>query len=283
MTENSHKFITGIIAFVIYFTLISLVILYFNTKDEVIAKKYVKKNDNRIQVTISAPKQEHMRKPSKVNVKDKPTVEKKQKSISHKKIKPKTKPKKVIKKDTKKKIIKEKIIKKSIKKSIKKKEVNNKRKIIKKPIKEKVKKTSDLFSTIKTKSKPIKKNKSISKQNVKKSKLIKNRVSSANERINNSMKIQKRREKGIENAYFSKVQSLLETWPAQSEFAGEKAVVRISVKPTGMFDFEVKTQSNNIKFNKELIAFLKQLQRIGLGKHNAGRSYEFNVEFIAKE
>jgi hypothetical protein len=29
--------------------------------------------------------------------------------------------------------------------------------------------------------------------------------------------------------------------------------------------------------------FLKQLQGIGFGRHNAGRTYEFEVEFSTKE
>ena len=76
---------------------------------------------------------------------------------------------------------------------------------------------------------------------------------------------------------------MLENWPAQSDFAGEKASVSISVKPTGQFTFKVTSASNNAAFNQGLKDFLRQLQRLGLGRHHANRSYTFNVEFIAKE
>ena len=60
-------------------------------------------------------------------------------------------------------------------------------------------------------------------------------------------------------------------------------MVRIYVKPTGQFDFKVKSKSNNIDFNLGLIDFLEQLQKLGLGSHNGGKTYEIEVEFTAKE
>jgi len=287
MLEKSPKIITGIIAFLIYFILVGLVIYYFNTKSIDKPKHYVKKNEHRIQVSLSRAKSSKKIK-NKSSKKLKSKTEPIHKVISSKKIKPPKISKPTAKKKIKKKIIKEKIVKKTIKKKEKKLKKISK-KIIKKEEKKVVKvkkvKTADLFTKIKTKNNVQHKKKEKPKKHIPmvKQKLTKKRSSSASDHIRNILKKQTMKDKGIENAYFSKVQALLETWPAQSEFAGQKAIVRISVKPTGKFDFKVQTESNNMQFNKELIAFLKQLQRLGLGRHQAGRSYEFNVEFIAKE
>jgi len=270
------------LALLIYALLIGLLLFYFNTRNEIKPEHYVKKNEHRIQVALNSPQKR------KENI---------SKSIIKEKNKPKPKPKPKIKKikskpkkqDKKKEIIKEKVVKKLAKKSIennstkkpkKKKEIKRekrkKKKIEKKEIK-KIKKTSDLFSKINTKIKHTEKNKSLSKS-VKKTK-----VPSALEKINKSANAKSNKDKGIENTYFAKVQALLETWPAQSDFAGQKAMVHIYVKPTGKFEFKVKSKSNNIDFNLGLIDFLEQLQRLGLGSHHGGKIYDIEVEFTAKE
>ena len=81
----------------------------------------------------------------------------------------------------------------------------------------------------------------------------------------------------------AKVQSMLEGWPAQSEYAGEKVKVLLHIDPTGSFEFKLKTASNNENFNIGLIEYLKQLQTIGFGHHKGERTYQFEAEFIAKE
>jgi len=281
MIEKSPKLIWGLLALLIYVLLIGLLLFYFNTRNEVVPKHYVKKNEHRIQVSLSSQK----KKKEKIS-----------KSIIKQKVKSKSKPKaKKIKskpkmKEKKKKIIKEKVVKKLPKKKVE----NNitkkpkKKKLVKKIKKPKVKKnkikkekdvkkTADLFATLNTKKHHKEKKKSST--NPKKT----TKIPSALEKINKSSNAAKSKDKGIENAYFSKVQSLLETWPAQSNFAGQKAMVRIYVKPTGQFDFKVKSKSNNIDFNLGLIDFLEQLQRLGLGKHHGGKTYEIEVEFTAKE
>ena len=93
----------------------------------------------------------------------------------------------------------------------------------------------------------------------------------------------KEKNKGIENAYFAKVESMLQNWPAQSDFAGEKIKVWLRIKQDGSFTFRILSASGNEAFNNELIAYLKQLQKIGFGGHQNSRPYELNVEFIAKE
>jgi len=45
----------------------------------------------------------------------------------------------------------------------------------------------------------------------------------------------------------------------------------------------VMSGTENKNFTKSVVNFLKQLQKIGFGRHNAGRTYEFKVEFSAKQ
>jgi len=276
MIEKSPKLLWGVIAFAIYFIVVGLLVFYFNVRSEDKSKHYVKKNENRIQVALSKPKKEKVAKPKPYV---KPKVQKK----------PKPKPK-LKRKDIKKKIIKEKIVKKYPKKrdlnSTKPKKIKKRKK--KNNVKRKVnkkKKTIDLFSKVKTKKKKIDlkiSNKPIKK--VSKNNIIKTiDVASASEKISNSLKKQKNKQSGVENAYIAKVESILENWPAQSEFAGEKAMVTFYIKPTGKFEFQVTSGSNNNAFNDALLGFLRQLQGIGFGRHRAGRTYEFEAEFIAKE
>jgi protein TonB len=269
--KKSSTFISGFLAFGIYFTLIGLLIFYFNTRDAKKSEHYVKKDEKRIQVSLSAPKKLEDKKVinSKPKVKPKPKPKPKIKPKVKPKPKPKLKPKKVIKK----KVLKEKVVKKVIKK----KDQN-----LTKP----KKKALDLFANVKTSKKknlivvsdkPIK--------TVPKNDLIKvtDKPISASERINSSLRNQKSSDSGVEDAYLAKVQSMLEGWPAQSEYAGEKVKVLLLIDPTGGFEFKVKSASNNENFNSGLIEYLEQLQTIGFGRHKGARTYKFEAEFIAKE
>jgi len=260
MSRYSSTAISGILAFAAYFFLLGLIVFYFNTRHEDESKHFVKKDEHRIQVALSTPKKVTVPKAkTRKKIKVKPKKE------------PHIKPKR--KKRLKKKVIKEKIVKKKV---LKKKDQN-----ITKPRK----KAKDLFKNIKTgkkkklhiqiSDKPIK---SKSKNN-----LIKVSTLSASERINASLKAKRKYDSGIENAYFAKVQSMLEDWPAQSDYAGEKAKVILYIEPSGFFKFRIVSQSNIPAFNRGLEAFLEQLQIEGFGPHNAGRTYKFEAEFIAKD
>ncbi len=266
MIKKSSTFISGVLAFGIYFILIGLLIFYFNTRDEKKSVRYVKKDEHRIQVAISAPKKAEKTRPAKPKVKPKP----KPKKI---KAKPKPKPKKVVKK----KVIKEKVVKKVVKK---KDENLTKAKKETKP--------KDLFanvSSIKKITKP-KLDMKITDKPVKpkKSSLIKvSDKPSASALVSDSLKVQKSSDSGVENEYLAYVQSMLEGWPAQSEYAGEKVKVLLEINPSGFFEFKVKSASNNQDFNDGLIEYLEQLQEIGFGRHKGERTYQFEAEFIAKE
>jgi protein TonB len=262
------------ISFGIYFLLLGLLFFYFNTKSEDKTKTYVKKDEKRIQVGLTTPSK---KKITKAKLK-KEAKTKKPKPKSKNKPKPKTK-------ELKNRVIKEKVVKKISKK----KDINitkPKNKTLKKKSIEKPKKTLDLFSDIKTSDKNLDMNitdkpvKTLPKSNIIE---VKDKKQSASERVSSLLDSQKKSQSGEENAYFAKVQSMLEDWPAQSDFAGEKATVILFIKPSGRFEFKVKSRSNIDEFNEGLIAFLEQLQAIGFGEHKGERTYEYEAEFIAKE
>jgi len=261
------KLIPGVLAIGVYFLVIGLLIFYFNTRTEEKSKRYVKKDERRIQVALAAPKKSE--KPKVVKKKPKPKAKPKKKPKVKPKVKPK--PKKVVKK----KVIKEKVRKKPVKK----KDAN-----LTKP--KKRNKAKDLFANVKT---PKKKNIiKVSDKPIKtkpKNNLIKvtENQKSASERIKSSLKDQKSSDSGVENAYLAKVQSMLEGWPTQSEYAGQKVKVILYIDPTGFFEFKLKTASNNPNFNAGLTEYLEQLREIGFGRHKGERTYQFEAEFIAKE
>ncbi len=251
---RSSQIKSGLVALLIYFFFIILIIFYFNSKSEDKSKIYVKKDEKRIEVGLShLPIIEKKNIVKKKNSKN--SVEKKSQKISQKKV------------------IKEKIVKR---KKITKKEHNStkpKKKITARDLFSNVN-TTKKSSFIKITDKPIK---SKPKSNYIK---ISNNKSSATEHINNSLKGQR---KGVNSAYLSKVQSMLEGWPAQSDYAGETVKVILYIRPSGFFEFKIKSASRNWDFNRGLTEYLEQLQSYGFGKHNGGRTYNFEAEFIAKE
>ncbi len=268
MIKKSSTLISGLLAFGIYFSIIALLLFYFNSRDEKKPVHYVKKNEERIRVSMSTPK---------------PQVEKEIKKQPKKvlKPKPKPKPKKTVKKQVvKKKVIKEKVVKKP--KVLKKKQDVN----TTKP--KKVNMPKDLFANISSKKKVEKPKKSAKVVNTpvkpKKSTVVKvPDKPSASDLVSDSLKIQKKSDSGIENAYLAKIEEKLKGWPAQSEYAGEKAKVWIKVEPNGKFEYKVVTGSGNEAFNAGLMSYLEQLQKIGFGPHKGNRAYELDVEFVATE
>ncbi len=282
MIEKSPKLLWGVISFAIYFMIVGLLIYYFNMRNVDKSKHYVKKDEHRIQVAISPPKKV---KPSKQKTKTKIKPRMKKNITPHPIKKQKIK-------ETKKKVIKEKIIKKRRAKKdenltkLKKpkiQKINEKKEKIKK---HKAKKTIDLFSNIKAKKKKIDiktTDASVMKKAQKNLIKITDTAPSALQRVNDALKNKKHKDDGEENVYFAHVQEMLESWPAQSDFLGEKATVTLFIKPSGMFEFQVTSGSNNEAFSRSIIDFLTQLQSIGFGRHNAGRNYEFEVEFSTKE
>ena len=56
LSNKSSTFIYGVFAIGIYVALIATLLFYFNTRDTKKSVHYVKKNDDRIRVTMAAPK-----------------------------------------------------------------------------------------------------------------------------------------------------------------------------------------------------------------------------------
>lgn len=143
------------------------------------------------------------------------------------------------------------------------------------------KKTSDLFANVKsdapivpnTKTKPSPKPSQVTK-------ISKSTSSAASELINKEFG--KKGNAGVEDAYKSKVKSILQGWPAQNSYAGERAKISFVIQPNGDFDFKIIRPSANEEFNQGLVQYLKQLQRVGFGSHSGSRAYLFEVDFIAE-
>jgi protein TonB len=272
MTEHRlPKYLTGSISFGIYFLVIALLVYYFNTKSRQESKHYVKENKERIQVALATPDKHPTPKP-------KPKPQEKSKSI----VKPKPPKKESIQKPKEqKKVIKEKVVKK-VKKEPKKKDVNT-------TAPKKVNKPKSLFANV-TSSKPKEPKKEPkkveTKPNVVKPNMdlvkVKEKTSAA-ALVSSSIKIQESSDRGIENAYLANIEEKLKGWPAQSEYAGEKARVMLNVESSGMFTYKIVSGSSIPEFNMGLDAYLKQLQRFGFGSHEGDRAYKLDVEFIATE
>ena len=243
MKEKNSFIISGILAISLYLFLITLLIWYFSIDKKTKPKHFVKKNIHSISVSLKSIPKAHKIIKKRHNKHKK--IDKVKKNIKKKR-------KKIIKKKkVKKKIIKKKIIKKKviIKKSTIKRKKSRDKNSTKKHIKHSAK---SLFDKIKVKNKKSK---------------------------DTQKKIDK--DNGIKNAYFASIEEKLKDWPTQSNYAGERAVVWMKIETSGDFIFKIKSASANIEFNEGLKNYLKQLQRIGLGRHKGGRAYTINIEFIA--
>ncbi len=250
------RYLWGVVSVGIYLLLLGLLLFYFNHRQQHDKRHYVKKDEHRIQVGLSAPAKKEISPkhvPSAVTPKQ-------------------TKPSKRIStpKSSRKKVIKEKVVKKAVKEKTSKPKPK--------------KKAKDLFKHVRTEKKPLIKvtDKPI-KHRPKKQLFKMTEKPSASDRIKESLKQQKNRDSGIEDSYLAHVQEMLEGWPAQSDFAGEKVKVHLKIDPTGHFEFIIKRKSRNPAFNQALTEYLEQLQEFGFGPHKGSRTYLFEAEFIAKE
>ncbi len=167
--------------------------------------------------------------------------------------------------------------KKHTKKHVKK--VRNVKKVTKKVVKKRVKKAKK--QTKKVTKKTLPKAASLFK-NLPKG--IKEDKIKSNQPKGNSGKSLKKVNKssGVKNAYFAKIQNTLRGWPAQSNFAGEKIRVELTVYPSGLFDYKILYHSLNPEFNRALKTYLEQLKKFGFGPHSNPKPYHIIVEFIAK-
>jgi protein TonB len=269
---RNHKLITGLISVGIYIFVVGLLVFYFNVHNKNISKRFVKKDDHKIQISI-ATLSKRTQKPKKIHTKTHPKRIKPKSKIDKKKIIKKSKVRKKPKIKPKKRVIKSKKIVKNRDKNITKKQHRIK--------------PTDLFANVKvTKKKPLvqitsKPIEPKSKQNL--IKITSKLHLSAMQKINNSLKVQPNKNSGIRNEYLARVQEQLEDWPTQSDFAGQSVKVLLYIKPSGDFTFEIKSASSNLEFNQSLSKYLKQLQVIGFGRHEGSKTYVFEANFVAKE
>lgn len=256
--KYSTTYVAGVMSVMIYALVITLIYLYFNSSKENSPKNYVKKNETKINITLA---------PQPMQKKQKAAASEEESSLKKKTF-----------------------IGKKVKEAIK-----NKPKVTKKPkppIKKKFvnKKSRDLFKNVKTAKKQKEKSKSKSKSKNKKIVETKNviekkelKTAKASELVKSSLKKVKESDAGVENEYMVKVQSLLMGWPTQSEYAGQRVRVMLYIRPSGMFEFEIKNKSANVSFNEGLRGYLEQLKKNGFGRHKGKKTYKIEVEFMAKQ
>jgi outer membrane biosynthesis protein TonB len=283
----------GLLALGIYLFIIAALIVYFNVSSEEKPKHFVKKNEKSVRGTLIevsikniAAQKTKPKTVAKEVVIPKPVVKKPVPKEIVKKVVKKEIPKKIV---PPKEIVKKEIPKKVVKKPVKKKPIVKKDKAIVKEKKKvtvsqkpktekpkKVLKTKDLFSKVATEKKVEKAVTSSTKKETQKPKVKASDLMS-------SLTAGKKSDMGIANAYLANIETKLHGWPAQSEYAGEKAKVWLKIQPNGSFEFKVISASASEGFNEGLKAYLGQLQNIGFGRHKAKRAYEINVEFVATD
>jgi len=260
--KRSSTIISGFFAVGIYILLLLLLVFYFNAREKIKPIHYVKKNEDKIRVSLASEPIKPEIKSPKVS---KPIATKKE---TVKKVK-----------DTRKKVIKEKIVKKVKPKKKPKEKPKEKPKKVNKP--------KSLFENIKTSKKPKEKPKKQEKLKAKNPKFVeKPKKKSASEILSESMKVQKASDRGAKNSYLAGAEEKLKQgWYSQSSFIDGigQAFVRIKVSPSGHFTFKILKYSSNPNFNTLLKAYLEQYQKIGLGRHKGNRPYDIDVEFEAKE
>ncbi len=299
---NSAKVISGVIAFIIYISIIFLILFFYNIH-KTKAKNYVEKNSDRVTVTLVNSNKTVFNRRDKVTIPKKPVpkiVPPKvvPKNVVPKKVVPKKikraskpipKPKKVLpKKKVPKKVVPKKVVPKKVvrapKPIPKPKKVVPKKKVPKKVVPKKVPKKSakDLFSSIKTE-RPVKKHsKRPVKQPVKRQSSIKHN-SSITDRIkatHQSGRVSNaNREKGVKNAYIAKVKRAMNNWDAVG-MKGQWVTVNLTIYNSGKFRYT--TTGVNGSMRESLKRYLDFLNRRGLGRHNKSTPYSIQVRFRAR-
>ena len=240
---------TSLLIYLIIIATILAITLYTPEKHK--AKHYVMKNANVIEVSLGGPNQQ----------KSLNSIKKSQKKSSQKKKEPK-KEKKTPKKHPKK--------------------VRNHKKVPKKSKKQALKKSNKVIKKVKYRQKATKVNTQKLFKNLPNS-VTKSSKTTSTRSGNRGQSLRKvNKDRGIVNRYFANVQNRLKGWPAQSNFAGERVSVQLTVYSTGLFDYKILHRSINPEFNRALTNYLEQLKRIGFGPHSNPTPYKIIVDFIAR-
>ena len=270
--RKAYTIQSGLVAILIYILIILIAVWAFveNKKET----QFSGSNEQAIKVDMSAINSSSSSQSSKSNTQNQELT--KEEKISQE-------PKKQVEEKT------QEAPKKIQQEIVKPKEITPKEKSItdKKPVKEITKTNKDttsLFDTIDAKA---------PSQVVKKTQTTTQKQTTSNLSSNSNTQVSKKasdlingspsaKSNGVEDGYKSKVKSILNGWPAQSDFAGNKAKIKFVIEPSGRFEFDVISISSNEEFNKGLIQYLKQLQKVGFGAHGGNRAYVFDVDFIAE-
>ena len=246
------KLTSGLIAVGVYLGVLGLVFYYFGYHTSPPPKHYVTHSDKAIAVSLQtsnthpkSPKVTHKPK-SKTSPKPKHTKPKPMVTKKPEKVAPKPKPKPKPKK-TPKKI-----------------------------------KPKSLFSHVKTAQKPKPKPKATSKKPAKVTPQASQKSSDKTKISREALRKQKEHDKGIENRYLAGVQNKLYGWPPQSNFAGARITIGLTIHPDGHFDYVVLTPSANPDFDRTIRQYLTQLKSIGFDPTPKRKRYEFKVEIVAK-
>ena len=231
------------------------------------------------------PKPKHV--PKKV-VRPKPKPKHVPKKVVRPKPKPKHVPKKVVKPKPKPKHVPKKVVKPKPKpKHVPKKVVRPKPKPKHVP-----KKTAkDLFASVKTKdvtSRPVKRT---PKAVVKRSVVVPKVPSSIKHNSSISDKIKSthqsgrtsnaNRDKGIKNAYISKIKRHLNNWNADSSHKGKRVTLKLTIYSSGKFSYTILR--GDVGMKRSLSQFLDRLNRMGqLGRHSKSSPYSIKVNFTVR-
>ncbi len=239
-------------SFLIYLIIITLILaVTLSTPTHHKAKHYVAKNANVIEVSLGSPN----------GSKSLTTQKKSQKKTVQKR--------KEVKKE-----------KKNIKKHPKK--VRNYKKEPKKSQKQAIKRSSKVTKKVNHKQKVRKANTKKLFKNLSSSITKSSRTTTAKSGNSGQSLRKVNKDRGIVNRYFANVQNKLRGWPAQSNFAGERVSVELTVYSSGLFDYKILHRSINPEFNRSLTRYLEQLKRIGFGPHSNPTPYKIIVDFIAR-
>jgi len=108
--------------------------------------------------------------------------------------------------------------------------------------------------------------------------------SSVADRIKNSYQSgrtsTRNRDSGVKNAYIAKVKRHLNNWSAQSNYKGNSATIRLTIRNSGKFRYVI-TRTSSASLSAGLREFLDQLNRMGLGRHDKSSAYVITVHFKA--
>lgn len=310
--RSTFTYTSGILAFTIYFVVVLIAFLIFNSDRENLVK-INKDEKQKVIVAINMDKIESLDE-KKVNNKPAPPIKikspktdsvkqelpKQEKVVTNQAEEQKPNEPKVVNRETKKPtndlkskpepVVATKIPEvNKVVKEIKTTNVNIKKETQKSQKESVVKNTNakDLFSNIKTSSIDNKSNKISTKDifnkiNTKETTAMSSSISETTKTTTNGITKNTtgdgiKKQDGVPPAYINDIRKRLQAWPASDKYAGEVAKVNFSVKTSGAFEFAIIAK--NTAFKDELVQYLKKLQTIGFDSHGGGRTWIIETTF----